>query len=164
MDLPLGTPLREGLKTGESDLLQIINNMNEKAFSGYIICTLENQKGMEQGILLFKKGAIAGSYYEFTTHGVQVSGDSAVRLVFNSFLASKGIIDINSLTTQQIDLITAFQEKILISEKIDARKLEKIFPKAFNPQMIFQYVKPEQDETTRFEIFKRTGLVGVEEK
>ena len=162
MDLPLGTPLREGLKTGESDLLQIINNMNEKAFSGYIICTLENQKGMEQGVLLFKKGSIAGAYYEFTTHGVQVSGDSAVRLVFNSFLASKGIIDINSLTTQQIDLITAFQEKILVTDAIDTKKLNKLYPKEYNYELAREYVKTQADESTRLDLFRQRGLLGVE--
>ncbi len=164
MDLPLGTSLRAGLKASETDMLQIVSNMISKGFTGYVICTIENLNGVEQGFIIFKKGQISGAYYEFVTHAVEVSGDPAVRLVLNSFLARSGIIDINALTTQQIDLITAFQEKILTSEAIDARKLQKIYPRAFNSELAKQYVKSQQEETSRFEIFRQTGLLGVEEK
>ena len=164
MDLPLGTSLRSGLKTSESNMLEIVSNMISKGFTGYIICTIENLNGIEQGFLIFKKGAVSGAYYEFITHAVEVNGDPAIRLVLNSFLAKNGIIDINSLTAQQIDLITAFQEKILTSEAIDTKKLQKIYPRAFNKELVREYIKTQEGETSRFEIFKRTGLLGVEEK
>jgi len=164
MDLPLGTSLRSGLKTGETNLLQILSNMISKGFSGYIISTVEGYLGIEQGMLLFKKGRAAGAYYEFVSHSVEVSSDPAVRLILNSFLARHGIIDINALTIQQIDLITAFQEKILTSEPIDEKKLNRIFPKTFNKELAKQYVKQKVEETTRFDVFKQTGLLGVEEK
>ena len=164
MDLPLGTSLRSGLKARETDILQILSNMVSKGFSGYIISTIEGYNGIEQGMLLFKKGRVTGAYYEFVSHSVEVSSDPAVRLILNSFLAKHGVIDINALTIQQIDLITAFQEKILASENIDEKKLAKIFPKSFNSELAKQYVKQKAEETTRFDVFKQTGLLGVEEK
>ncbi len=162
MDLPLGTSLRSGLKTGETDLLQILKNMVSKGFTGYIVCTVEGAKGIEQGVLLFKKGALNGAYYEFISHSVEVTGDPALRLVLNSFVAQRGIIDINSLTIQQIDLITAFQENILVSGSMDEKRLERIYPKKFDPETAKQYVKEEAEETTRYELFRKKGLVGVE--
>lgn len=164
MDLPLGTSLRSGIKTRETNMQQIIVNMLTKGFSGYIVSTIEGLHGIEQGIFLFKKGSILGAYFEFVSRSVEVSGDSAVKLVLNSFLAPKGIIDINALTVQQIDLITAFQEKILISEEIDTKKLSKIYPKKFDSELAKKYIKEEGAEKTRFELFKQTGLLGVEGK
>lgn len=164
MDMPIGTSLRSGLKTRESNMLQVVSNMLSKGFTGYVICTVENLGGIEQGFLIFKKGEVSGAYYEFITHSVEVSGNPAIRLVLNSFLSPNGVIDINSLTAQQIDLITAFQEKILVSEAIDTRKLQKIYPRAFNKELSREYVKNQEEGASRFEIFKRTGLLGVEEK
>ena len=164
MDLPLGASLREGLKTGESDLHQIMTNMVRNEFSGYLICTIEGPTGIEQGALLFKKGNTVGAYYEFISQAVEVSGDSAVRLVLNSFAAKNGVIDINTLSIQQIDLITAFQEKILTSEGIDEKRLARLYPKQFDSGLASQYVKKESAEASRFELFKRSGLLGVEGK
>lgn len=164
MDLPLGTSLRSGIKTGETDLLQVLVNMITKGFSGYVISTVEGTSGIEQGMLLFKKGEVNGAYYEFISQGIEVSGDSAVRLVLNSFLAKNGVIDINALTIQQIDLITAFQEKMLISENINTKKLNKIYPEKFDQKLTEKYTKKESSETSRFEIFKQAGLLGVEGK
>ena len=162
MDLPLGTSLRAGLKTSESNMFQIMIQMISKGFTGYLICTIEGFNGLEQGVLMFKKGRILGAYYEFISHSVEVSGNPAVRLVLNSFLAKKGIIDINALTTQQIDLITAFQEKIMVNEEIDTKKLNKLYPKEYNYELAREYVKTQADESTRLDLFRQRGLLGVE--
>ncbi|MCX6801484.1 MAG: DUF2226 domain-containing protein [Candidatus Diapherotrites archaeon] len=164
MDLPLGTSLRAGLKTAESNMFQILVQMLSKGFTGYVVCTAEGPKGIEQGVLLFKKGAVLGSYFEFVSHAIEVNGDPSLRLVLNSFLAKNGIIDINALTIQQIDLITAFQEKILITEEVDTKKLNRLYPKKYSEEFTLEYIKGESEEASRFDIFKQTGLLGVEEK
>ena len=164
MDLPLGTNLRSGLKAGETNMFQIIVNMITKNFTGYVVSTVDGFNGIEQGVLLFKKGKVGGAYYEFVSHGIEVNGDSAVRLVMNSLLAVHGVIDINALTAQQIDLITAFQEKILVSGEIDTKKLSKLYPKKYSLELAKQYVQQKPEEETRFDIFKQRGLLGVEEK
>jgi len=132
MDLPLGTPLYEHMKTKENDMLKKIQELMAREFTGYIVVTIDGYDGAEEGALLFRKGALVGAGYEYMKHDTTVEGNNALGIVLNAFKAEHGIIDVYSLTVQHMDLVIAFHEKMILSVKIDPKNLQKMYPKEFS--------------------------------
>jgi len=165
MDLPAGQKLEEGLKTGETNAGNKIISLVKSSFTGYLICTIKGYMGIEEGVLLFRQGAIIGSFYDYINKDKELLGEDALKRAFNCLLAPKGIIDVVALTGQQLDLITAFQEKILIKNPIDLKRASKTVPQKYSEDYAKQALEgAEVREKTRFDIFKRAGIFGVEEK
>ncbi len=163
MDLPLGVPLQQSLKTANVDMLNTILELMKKQFTGYIVVTINGYDGIEEGAILFRKGVIIGAGYEFMKYGVTIEGNDAFKIVLNAFKAKHGVIDIYSLTTQHMDLLTAFHEKMLISLKIEPKNLKKIYPREFSDRYAKDVIK-QQEEVTKYDIFKRAGIAGITER
>ncbi|MEM4663100.1 MAG: DUF2226 domain-containing protein [Candidatus Diapherotrites archaeon] len=157
MELPLGTPYQEHLKTTEVDMLKGITELMQKNFTGYIIVTIHGIDGMEEGAILFRNGLIVGAGYEFMKHGVTIEGTNAFEIVLNAFKAKYGIIDIYSLSLQHMDLVIAFHEKMLIKAKIDPKTLQKLYPKEFSDKYARAIVR-QKEEQSKYEVFKKIGL------
>jgi len=157
MDLPLGTPYQEHLKTRETDMLKTIIELMQKTFTGYIIVTIDGIDGIEEGALLFRNGILIGAGYEYMKHNVAVEGNSALEIVLNAFKAKHGIIDIYALALQHMDLVIAFHEKMLINIKLDPKTLQKIYPKEFSDKYAKEVIK-QKEELTKYDIFKKAGL------
>ncbi len=165
MDLPAGQKLEEGLKTSELKAESKLLSLMEARFTGYAIVTIEGYKGIEEGVLLFKQGAIIGSFYDYVNRDMEMLGDDALSRALNCLLARKGIMDVVALTEQQLDLITAFQEKILVKEPLDSKKVPRLIPAKYSENYAKQAMEGKKgEEKTRFDIFKRAGIFGVEEK
>lgn len=162
MDLPLGMPLQQNLKTANADMLNIMLELMGKQFTGYIIVTINGFDGIEEGAILFRKGAIIGAGYEFMKYGVTIEGNNAFEIVLNAFRAKHGIIDIYSLTTQHMDLLTAFHEKMLMSLQIEPKNLKKIYPKEFSDKYAKEVIK-QQKEVTKYDLFRKAGIAGITE-
>ncbi len=162
MDLPLGAPLQQSLKTRETDMLAKIQELMDKGFTGYIIVTIDGHDGIEEGALLFKKGELIGAGYEFMKYDVKIEGNAAFEIVLNAFRAKHGIVDIYTLTTQHMELLIAFHERMLMSIKIDKKKLQKIYPKEFTDKYAKEVIK-RQKEITKYELFKKAGIAGLAE-
>ncbi|MCX8189636.1 MAG: DUF2226 domain-containing protein [Candidatus Diapherotrites archaeon] len=157
MELPLGTPYQEHLKTTEVDMLKGINDLMQKAFTGYIVVTIQGIDGMEEGAILFRNGIIVGAGYEFMKSGTTIDGTDAFEIVLNAFKAKAGIIDIYSLSLQHMDLVIAFHEKMLIKAKIDPKTLQKLYPKEFSDRFAKAVIK-QQEEQSKYDVFKKIGL------
>lgn len=163
MDLPLGMPLQQNLKTANVDMLNTMLELMEKQFTGYIIVTINGFDGIEEGAILFKKGTIIGAGYEFMKYGTIIEGNKAFEIVLNAFKAKHGIIDIYSLTTQHMDLLTAFHEKMLMGLKIEPKNLKKIYPKEFSDKYAKEVIK-QQKEVTKYDLFRKAGIAGITER
>ena len=55
MDLPLGAPFYEHLRTKDTDMLKMIQELMQKEFTGYIIVTIDGYDGIEEGALFLGK-------------------------------------------------------------------------------------------------------------
>ncbi len=165
MDLPAGQKLEEGLKTEDIKAESKIIALIKSNFTGYLICTIKGYAGIEEGVILFKQGTIIGAFYDYINKDKELLGANAIERAFNCLLAKKGIIDIVALTSQQIDLITAFQEKILLKEPMDIKKVSRAIPSKYSEHYAKQALEGSKaEEKTRFDIFKRAGIFGVEER
>ncbi len=164
MNLPVGEIISKGVNIREIDVRKLIEGFYEKEFSGYLITALEGFDGVEEGVLLFKAGALNAAFYEYDLHGVTVFGDTSVLHVFNSLAAQFIIGDIVSLSDQQVDLITAFNDKSRLAKAVTKNDIQRLIPKAYSPELakgvLSQYVKKEESKK---DIFKKFGLTSLGE-
>ena len=161
MNLPSGRLIEQGLKLEIKAVLIRLKAMMEEDFTGYLILTTEGRTGLEESVLLFRKGGIAGSIFSFETAGKEVIGEKALTLSLNSFRSKYGIIDISALSIQQIDLIVAFNEELKIVKQYSFKEIEKMIPPSFN-QDYASDLSPDKKEPSRDDLFKEFGLAGLE--
>lgn len=159
MNLPVGEIIEENLALDELDVRGLISALVEKQFTGYIVNTVGGTAGIEEGVLLFKHGILVGSFYDYSNYGVIVFGKDAVAFVFNSFAAQKGVVDIMSLSTQQADLITAFNDRLKLTitfKKSDLLGLIRAnYDSGFAQKALANVV---DNGETRKNVMKRLGL------
>ncbi len=156
MNLPVGKTIERDLKLSKVDKKKILTDLFDGLFTGYIVLTVEGKTGIEEGLLLFEKGELKGSIFEEISKENELMGDIALIKSMNAFAAKEGIIDVNSLTKQQVELIIAFQENILITKTTKAEELIKLIPKTYDS------IKKENKKETKIDIFKKIGLLGME--
>ncbi|AJF60815.1 MAG: hypothetical protein J4224_01280 [Candidatus Diapherotrites archaeon] len=161
MNLPVGDIIKQGIKLKEFDS-RIIESFYDKEFSGYLVASIEGYAGIEEGALLFKKGLLIGAFYEYLNYGITVHGNQAVQQVFNSLAAEYGVIDVISLTNQQADLITAFNDKIKLTVNVgkkDVRKLSRSFYSNEFAEKVLSKVLEKHE--SRKNVFKKLGLTDL---
>ena len=159
MNLPVGEVIEENLVLNQIDLTGLISALIDKQFTGYIVNTIEGFAGVEEGVLIFKKGEIVGSFYEYSNYDIIVFGDAAVQHAFNSLNALKGVFDIISLSIQQVDLVSAFNDRVKVAIKLKKSELLGLVRKGFTTFFAEKTLGNviEQHES-RQSILKRLGL------
>lgn len=159
MNLPIGEITQQGVDSRKFDETKEINSLFDKLFSGYLVITIEGFGGVEEGIMIFKKGRIVGTIYEYMNYGITIFGESAIPQIFNSLAAEFGVIDVVSLTTDQVDLVIAFNDKIKLPIELGKRDVSKFFVKKFSPSYAAKVLSKvvEKQETTKT-IFDKLGL------
>lgn len=164
LNLPVGEIISKGVNIREIDAKKLIEGFYEKEFSGYLIVTLEGFDGLEEGVLLFKAGVLHAVFYEYDLYGVTVFGDASVPHFFNCLAAPYLVGDIVSLSDQQVDLITAFNDKSRLAKTVGKNDLQRLIPKAYSTELaksvLSQYVKKEESKK---DIFKKFGLTTLGE-
>ncbi len=164
MNLPVGEAIEQGIRLPDFDEKATLEMLADKMFSGYVVVTVEGFKGVEEGLLLIKKGAIVGALYEYTKHEITVLGDSALPQAFNAFAAKNGIAEIYSLSNQQVDLVTAFNDKIKTAQEIGKRSLGKYLAKKYDISFAEKTLEGVVSEhESKKDVFKRLGLSGLGE-
>lgn len=162
MNLPVGSLIKEGVKLSDVNFSNIASTLMSESFSGYIIITIEGYSGIEEGMVLFRKGELIGSIFDYTKFEVTVYGDAAAEQVFNASKAKHGIFDICSLNTQQVDLITAFNEKVNVENQINAKNLNRMIPSTYDAKYAKKVlVDALKKEESKYEIFKKLGLSDI---
>jgi len=159
MNLPVGDILEEGLPLKDFKPRQTLELLSDKLFSGYVVCGSEGIDGMEEGVLLFKKGEVIAAIYEYCKHRQDSFGNDALPQVMNSFLAPCGIVDIISLGLSRVDLVTAFNDKITLSKTIPKKDIPKYLPKSYTRNFAEKELKGlAKEEKSSYDILKRLGL------
>ena len=162
MNLPIGEVISRGINLRDIDSKRLVESFYDKAFSGYLINSVEGFDGMEEGVLLFKEGIIVASLYEYDFYGITVFGDSAVPQVFNSFAANFVVADVVSLTNQQVDLVTAFNDKSKVEVGVPKNSIVRLIPKKYSEEFakktLNEVVKKSESKK---DVFKKLGLGGL---
>lgn len=163
MNVPVGDVLEPGLSLKEQKLDKKFSEiLKDNSFTGYVILTTEGRTGIEEGMALIKSGLVIGSIYEHLKFGKSNYGEPALEEMLNSGLADFGVMDIGSLSKQQVDLIIAFNEKIELKTPLSWKELSKMMPKEYNAKVAEKAVGSETiKKESKFDVFKKLGLGGV---
>ncbi|MBI4210704.1 MAG: hypothetical protein HY544_04335 [Candidatus Diapherotrites archaeon] len=164
MNLPVGEVISSGVSLREIDVRRLVEGFYEKGFSGYIVDTIEGFDGIEEGALLFRDGSMTAAIYDYDLYDLTVFGDAAVVHVFNSFAAEYVVADIVSLTNQQVDLVTAFNDKSKLLKAVQKQDVARLIPKIYTTEHARSVLKEAVKKTeSKSDVFKKLGLSGLGE-
>ncbi|MBN2127724.1 MAG: DUF2226 domain-containing protein [Candidatus Diapherotrites archaeon] len=161
MNFPLGKIIEDSIKIN-SDWRKKISDFDSQRFTGYIVITLQGIDGIEEGVLAFLHGKAIACFYEFTKFDLSVFGEKALPMFFNSLNAEQGIGEIHETSSQQIELIVAFNESIKLRKELSRNDLNKFFTSSFTSKYAKETIANALNEMeSRSDIFKRVGLTNL---
>ena len=126
MNFPVGEVVGSG--PSPFDLAGTMKSLQDKRFNGYIILAVRGNF-IEEGVLFFRDGAVTACVVECLGADKLIKGNDAV-LYFANQSKGKGFSQVVSLSRSQVDLVLAFDEKLLL-DKIDLKDIPKLIPSAF---------------------------------
>jgi hypothetical protein len=161
VSLPTGNAVTKNADLTTIDLVKTILEMQERTFSGYAAVCIQGTGGFEEGIVLFDSGKVVGCSYEYYKHSKMFEGSAAFQRVLNASAAKNGVVDIISLTPQQVQLVLALNEKMVFVP--DQKQLEKVSVSEFSPSFEQEAaggsLNPAQDAVqSRSELLKKFKL------
>jgi hypothetical protein len=127
MNFPVGQVLKKGeLPTAVS---KVIQELSSSSFSGYIIQSIKSWC-VQEGVLFFRDGKVVASVVECILAQQILKSNEALSEFLNQTNA-KGYYQVVELSRSQVDLITAFDEKILFAGEIALKDVTKLIPNKF---------------------------------
>ena len=127
MNFPVGEVAEKG--SVPFDFSIKAQELLSKAFNGYLVLSVRGHF-VEEGAIFFKGGEITACIVECLSAERTLKGNDALEFFFNQ-TKGKGFFHLVSLTRSQVDLVTAFDEKLLVN-KIDLKELPKLIPSVFS--------------------------------
>ncbi len=137
MNFPVGTVISKAPLP--INFLVIAQEFNNRQFNGYIIQTVKGNC-IEEGVIFFRNGEMIACVVECLTLKQTFKSNDALNYFFNQ-TKGEGFFQAVELTKSQVDLITAFDEKILLSNKISLKDLAKLIPDSFEAKFLVQNEK-----------------------
>jgi hypothetical protein len=107
----------------------IFSELAKINFNGYIIQSVKGSV-IEEGVLFFRGGIFNACIVECLSAGITLKGDEAFNYFLNETLG-RGFFQTVKLTRTQVDLVTAFDEKILMKTEVNLKELVKLIPDRF---------------------------------
>lgn len=157
MDLPLGTPIKEGMDTGNVDFRKLFPALKEHQLTGYVVTELLTNNGIEEGTLLYSEGDVAAAQYTYVARGLVIKGDGALKLMLNA-CAGDGKLDVYELEEAQMVAAREGDRDSVLKYKPTGEELLALLPDTFTEVM-----PPEKTEKVRIEAAKATGGVSKED-
>jgi hypothetical protein len=128
MNYPVGTVITKG--PTPFSFTDIFYKLSSKKFNGYLVLSIFDNF-IEEGCIFFRDGLIVGSVVECLALKKSLKGDESLSYFFNQ-TKGKGFFQVVELTRSQVDLINAFDEKLLFSSIPLGADIEKLIPNSFN--------------------------------
>ncbi len=142
MNFPVGNVVLKG--DSPFDFSSAALKLSEKKFNGYVILTVKGNF-IEEGAIFFREGEIVACMVECLVAEKSLKGNESLEYFFNQ-TRGLGYYHCVELTRSQVDLVTAFDEKLLVS-KIDLKGLPRMIPFAFSPKFEGSEQKTDALET-----------------
>ncbi len=108
-------------------------------FNGYIVQTV-SASSVQEGLLFFREGSFNACIVECLSAEKTFKGDEAFTHFLNQTVG-KGFFQTIQLTRSQVDLVTAFDEKLLLSNKVNLKDLPKLIPDTFEDKFSLPQVE-----------------------
>jgi hypothetical protein len=127
LNFPVGEVVDKG--NVPFDFIQKVQELLSKSFNGYLVISVRGHF-VEEGALFFKGGEIIACAVECLAAERTLKGNEALEFFYNQ-TKGRGFFHLVGLTRSQVDLVTAFDEKLLVN-KIDLKELPKTLPLVFS--------------------------------
>jgi len=126
MNFPVGDVVGKG--ASPFDLVGEVRKLNSDRFSGYIILSVRGDF-VEEGVLFFRDGLIVACSVECLAVQKLIKGVEGLEYFANES-RGLGFYQCVSLTKSQVDLVLAFDEKLLAGD-VDLKNFPKLIPPTF---------------------------------
>ncbi len=163
MNFPQGTMRIMGKTPKQWDPKLELDVLAQQSFSGYVIETLYNGQGIDECALIFRLGQGIGATYELHASNQTVSGDASLVLIGNAFAVDAGMLDVIELSTQQVDLITAFNAKLKFSKPLLKGQFRSLVKESFDAALLPRASGDSMASDSKESLFKKFGLAGIEQ-
>ena len=149
MNFPVGANVVEGNLPNK--FLEMAELLHEKKFNGYVI---QSAKGdfIEDGIVFFRDGEVSACIVECISVKKIYKGNEALDFFLNQ-TKGKGFFQVIELTRSQVDLVEAFDEKLILN-KINLKDLPKLIPNTYA-------IRFKNEVVLDNNVFERYGLSGL---
>jgi len=127
LNFPVGEVSGKG--SAPFDFAEKAQELLSKSFNGYLVLSVRGHF-VEEGAIFFKGGEIIGCIAECLAAERTLKGNAALEFFYNQ-TKGRGFFHLVGLTRSQVDLVTAFDEKLLVN-KIDLKELPKLLPSVFS--------------------------------
>lgn len=107
----------------------VFNGLQRINFNGYVIQTIRGNS-IEEGVMFFRDGQLNACLIECLGSDKVFKGEEAIPYFFNQ-TRGVGFFQTVSLSRSQVDLVVAFDEKLILKNKITLKDLPKLIPNSF---------------------------------
>jgi len=137
----LNFPVGQVISKGElpHDFAEVAGKLFAEKFNGYVVQSVSSHF-IEEGVLFFRDGEMVSCIAECLGAGKSEKGQEALAFFLNQ-TRGNGFYQIVLLARSQVDLVNAFDEKLLLQTKIALKDLPKLIPLTFETK--FELVKKE---------------------
>ncbi len=154
MILPPGQCIKSAIDLATLDFFLLLQELTRKSFTGYLTMMIRGAGGLEEGTLVYDGGKIVACTYEYLRYDALLLGSDAFPRIVNASTAKKGIVDLYQLSSDQIKLVIAFNEKMVFVP--NEKDLRNIKVTEFSP--FFEDQVKEKAKTGRAEILKKLKM------
>lgn len=167
MNLPCDQPLKENVLLNAQTFKQLLLDLKEKNFSGFVIVTSSTPNGFEEGVLIFKNSLLAAANYSFLKFNVDWPGDPAIEPFLNAGMSAHLIADVFLLQPPQVDLLLSFNPASKVSphiQKVFFKRANQLPFKSFNDSFSLQARQSAgiKAEVNRSDLMAKFGFEGLE--
>ena len=147
MILPPGQCIKSAIDLATLDFFVLLQELTKKSFTGYLTMMIRGVGGLEEGTLVYDGGKIVACTYEYLKYDNLLLGSDAFLRIVNASTAKKGIVDLYQLSSDQIKLVIAFNEKmVFVPNEKDLRNIKVTEFSPFLEDQIKEKVKTDRTE------------------
>lgn len=159
LNLPTGKMLNKSMDLSAVDFIKVLLQLQSRRFSGYAALCIRGAGGFEEGTVLVDAGKIVGCVYEYYKYNRQFEGSEAFQRILNASASTNGVIDVIELTSDQVQLVLAVNQKMIFVP--DQKQLELIKVQEFSPLYEQQLAGETDNKVGRSDLMKRYKLGGL---
>lgn len=170
MELPLGSPIKEGMDISSADFRKLFPTFREHRLTGYVALDILTDNGLEEGTLLYNDGEIIAADYTYLAKDKTVHGEDALRLVMNA-CAGTGRFDVCEIGAGEIIGIRERNREDVLKYKPTDEEINALIPEMFVKQALEEKavgVKAEEVKAmggvSKEEVLKKYGISRPDER
>ncbi|MBI1973943.1 DUF2226 domain-containing protein [Candidatus Micrarchaeota archaeon] len=160
MGISAGKPVEVGKSLRELDLRESLSSIGKSRFNGYACVTLLGKAGLEEGLVVFDSGSLVLSSYEYFKYNRKYTGGEALKRFLNALRSPSGIVDIFSLSAQEVKLVRTLKEE-WANQSTPTEKLN--IPARFSEEFADSLIPRADREPEKADLMRKLGLSETKE-